>query len=74
MLMASFRMSTDRKVTKFEGCRWRDSLIGIGVPSGVPKLPNQVTLCARTYQDTTVSDWDCMAAHRDRELLNRCTG
>jgi hypothetical protein len=45
-----------------------------GVPSAVPKLPNEVTLGEIWCASATVSDWDCSASHWQRQLLNRYTG
>jgi hypothetical protein len=47
--------------------------IGLSVPSSVLKLPNGVTCRAMWCGSASVSNWDCMASHRKRELLNRYT-
>ena len=58
----------------FYGHHRAGSRLGSGVPNGVPQLPNEVTLGEFWCVSATVSDWDCVASHRRRELLNRCTG
>jgi hypothetical protein len=42
-----------------------------GVPSSVPKLPNEITLGEISLLNATVSDWDYLILPRRRELLNR---
>jgi hypothetical protein len=44
------------------------------VPSGVPKVTNEVTSGEFWCVSATVNPWDCRAAQQSRQLLNRCTG